>query len=363
MPAMFVYWSMFLLPAIPGVLSDARRGELRGAGRLLLLALMFAFALLIGLRFEVGGDWFAYEEMIGNTQGESLGVSLQYGDPGFMLLSWISMNLGLGPQAPTFLCGAILMWGVAKFVGGLKEPWLALAASVPYLIIVVGMGYVRQAAAIGFLLLAIKQYEAGRTIAVVRWVFFASLFHATALVLLPLFLLGQVRRNVLSIFGIGLVGTVLFGLFLSSRLDRFFLNYVDAELESSGALVRLAMNAVPAALYVLLFKRFEAPIHVRLFWLSASLISLGLIILYYFTEASTVLDRLGLYFIPLQLYVFGNLASVISAKREFRILARYFVVVLYGSVLYIWLNFATHAEYWLPYQFLPLTEGRELTYY
>ena len=360
---MFVYWSMFLLPAIPGVFSGSSRRQLQGAGRYLLLAVMLVFAVLIGLRFEVGGDWFVYENIIGNTHKEPLAVSLQHGDPGFMLLSWASMNLGLGPQVPTLVCGAILMWGVARFVEGLKEPWLALAAAVPYLLIVVGMGYVRQAAAIGFLLLAIRQYETGKTLVVLRWVFFASLFHATALVLLPLFLLGQARRNVLSVVGVGLVGTVLFGLFLSSRLDRFFLNYVDAELESSGALVRLAMNAVPAAFYVLLFRRFEGPIHVRLFWLGASLISLGLVVLYYFTEASTVLDRLGLYFIPLQLYVFGNLASVISARRELRILSRYFVVVLYGAVLYIWLNFATHAEYWLPYRFLPLEEGREFTYY
>jgi hypothetical protein len=30
------------------------------------------------------------------------------------------------------------------------------------------------------------------------------------------------------------------------------------------------------------------------------------------------------------------------------------ILLYYGVVLFVWLNFATHAQYWLPYRFYPL---------
>ena len=30
------------------------------------------------------------------------------------------------------------------------------------------------------------------------------------------------------------------------------------------------------------------------------------------------------------------------------------LLLLFAAVMFIWLNFAVHAEYWLPYQFMPL---------
>jgi hypothetical protein len=31
----------------------------------------------------------------------------------------------------------------------------------------------------------------------------------------------------------------------------------------------------------------------------------------------------------------------------------FLVVAYYAAVLFVWLNFATHSKYWIPYQFYP----------
>jgi hypothetical protein len=71
-------------------------------------------------------------------------------------------------------------------------------------------------------------------------------------------------------------------------------------------------------------------------------------------QATTALDRLALYLIPLQLFVFGWLPSTFSQDgRPDRKLA--IAVVIYSAaVLFVWLTYADNAQYWLPYQMYSL---------
>jgi hypothetical protein len=66
--------------------------------------------------------------------------------------------------------------------------------------------------------------------------------------------------------------------------------------------------------------------------------------------SSTAIDRLALYIIPLQLAVLSRLPIAFNRSGSLRL-----VIMAYSAgVLFVWLNFAKHAEYWLPYQFYPL---------
>ena len=64
--------------------------------------------------------------------------------------------------------------------------------------------------------------------------------------------------------------------------------------------------------------------------------------------ASTPVDRMSLYLIPLQLYVLSRLPFLFLdvVVRGSTIIA---IVLLYGLVLWVWLNYADHAYYWVPY--------------
>ena len=70
------------------------------------------------------------------------------------------------------------------------------------------------------------------------------------------------------------------------------------------------------------------------------------------TFSTTAADRMGLYVIPLQLFLCGRIGKL---GREFESMA----VLAYAATMAVWLGFATHAYAWLPYQFLPFTTELE----
>ena len=57
----------------------------------------------------------------------------------------------------------------------------------------------------------------------------------------------------------------------------------------------------------------------------------------------------AIYFIPIQIAVFSRLPSLIRGRTNAEIIT-IGTVVGYALVLFVWLNYATHAQYWLPYR-------------
>lgn len=349
---MLIYWTMFAVPALSALASGVQGENGQKQPQIAYALLLLAFAIIIGFRYEVGGDWFAYEEIVDYISAETFRYSMMNGDMGFSFVAWISTRAGFGSTGPTFFCGAVLVYGLWRFGQTLAQPWLALTAGVPYLIIVVGMGYVRQSAAIGFILLALIQFERGSMMQFGKWMLAATLFHVSALSLLPLTALALVRKRPLALIPLSVAGAVLYVLLLRPRLDRFYENYVVAEYDSSGAMVRLAMNAVPAVLYLIYRKRFVLSENGRVFWGLLSALALGLVVLVIVSPATTAIDRIGLYCIPLQLFVFGHIVPLVARTGTGQALFTLAIIVYYTAVMFVWLNFATHSEYWLPYRFV-----------
>jgi hypothetical protein len=159
-------------------------------------------------------------------------------------------------------------------------------------------------------------------------------------------------RNRLLVIVAGAIFTYLgYSLFVANLLDRLTTNYAD--YESQGAAVRLVMNAVPATLFFLIRMRLPIDVSERTMWRNLALLALASAILVFEVESTTALDRLGLYLIPLQLFVFSWIPSVFSEDgapdRKLAIL----VIIYSAVVLFVWLTYAAHAEYWLPYRLWP----------
>lgn len=350
---MFLYWSMFLFPATLALVAGPRSRQRNTLNTLALSFIFLLFAIAIGLRYEVGGDWFSYELIVALTSYEDFFDAITAGDPAFSFVAWVSSRVGAEAWGSNFVCGTILTFGLVQFCRRQDDVWLALTASVPYLVIVVGMGYVRQAAAIGFIMIALNQFERGAFTRSFGWILGAALFHVSAICVAPLFALAIVRKRVILIVPMALATVLLFYVLLSDRFDTFYENYVVAEYDSSGAMVRLLMNAVPAALCIFYRKSFPGSEWSRTLWRLFSLLSLLLVVAVLVTASSTIIDRIGLYFIPIQLYVFGNLAAAMRVSQNGRSLVTGVTVAYYTLILYVWLNYATHAEKWVPYRFMP----------
>jgi hypothetical protein len=310
--------------------------------------------LMIGLRHEVGGDWFNYLEHVESLQGEALlADETTRKDPLYWLLNWLGANVGGGVYFVNLVCAAIFSWGLIAFCRAQPRPWLALLVAAPYLIIVVAMGYTRQGVAIGLAMLAITHLMNGRLLRFIAWITVAALFHKSAVLLIPLSLFAGTNNRALTVVGVAISTAILFALILQEQVDGLIRNYVEAEMESSGAAVRIAMNALPAALFLIFKRRFKLDPKSRGFWIWMAWSALLFLPLLVISPSSTAIDRVALYWIPLQLLVWSRLPDALGEDNKRNPLWVYLIALYCAATLIVWLFFASHSLAWLPYRFYP----------
>lgn len=352
---MTVYWLMFLLPAwlaLERPQADVVR-PIRFDVRWALAWL--ALTLIIGYRFEVGGDWLVYEEhylAVVDSPFDDAFTNTSHDDPAYVLLNWISAYFGWGVYGTNLMCGALFSAGLIAFCRSQPRPWLAMAVAIPYLVIVVAMGYSRQGVAIGFAMLALLSFGKKDHAKFVLWLACAALFHKSAVLLVPLAVLATTRSRWWTALWVGAAALLLYVLLLQEALDALAYNYIGAEMQSQGAAIRVAMNAIPALAFLLFRKRLVSDPHERGLWTWLALLAIVFVVLLAVSPSSTAVDRVALYLIPLQLFVLSRLPDVMLRDQA---LASVFLVVLCSALIqFVWLNFAVHAEYWVPYRFYPL---------
>ena len=352
---MFPYWLLFSLCAVGAVQYERGRRPDRIEGGPLLMFMAVLVTLMIGLRYEVGGDWSNYLLIFLDIAQNPLGDALGMPDPGYALLNWFAAQVGADMLLVNLVCSAIFTWGLTKFIRRQPNPWLALVVAVPYLIIVVAMGYTRQAAAIGFILMGLSTPRGQRVTRFWIYILLGALFHKTAIVILPLVVLSQTHnRFIMAGMGV-LLCAMLYYLFLSSSIDRLLENYVEQHYESEGAAIRVAMNIVPAVIFLAFRKRFGFDEEQGKLWRNFAWAAFGsLALLLLLTSASTVVDRLALYLIPLQLVVFSRMPLAFPRAGHENAPLTLLVIAYSALVQFVWLTSADNADYWLPYQVYPL---------
>ena len=347
---MIPYWIMFLLPAGAALLKDRSQMRRINGGW---IALWVILTLLIGYRFEVGGDWGGYLGHYYDTFYISLSEAISKGDPGHSLLNWISSQQDWGVFGTNLIYGAVFSYGLIAFCRIQPRPMLALAVAVPYLVIVVAMGYSRQGVAIGIAMLGFIALAQRKTLKFVLLIGLAALFHKSAVILLPVAIMtNMLRKRIFTALWVGGTIGLMYLLYLAESADSLIQNYIVAEYGSEGALIRVMMNAVPALLFLLYRRKFNLQAEEKALWTWMSFMALVFVLLLAVSPSSTAVDRVALYFIPIQLYVFSRLPDVM-ANGQHRMAIRFLVVAYYAAVLFVWLNYASHSQYWIPYQFYP----------
>lgn len=350
-----MYWVMFA--ALAGMAASRMRPQPVGVPRrnwpLPWMIAWLALTLLIGLRHEVGGDWFNYLDILDNARGLTFAEAWQQGDPAYSLLNWFGANVGGGVYLANTLLAMLFAWGLVVFARAQPRPWLVMVVAVPYLITVVAMGYSRQGVAIGLAMIGVVALLNGRTWRFFGWIALAALFHKTAVLLVPLAMFSRGRGRWLTVIGAAVTGAVLYVLLLQESVDNLVTNYILAEYESSGAAIRIAMNALPALLFLLFRRRFPLTAQERSFWTWMALGALALVPLLYLSPSSTAVDRVALYWIPIQLFVWGRVPDAFGKPGQRNAVWTLLVIAYSAAVLLVWLLFAQTAFAWLPYRLLP----------
>ena len=342
---MTTYWVLYLIPSICLLTPFRGSRQLQGLAWVLIWT---GFTLAIGLRHEVGCDWGIYLDIFNETMllpfpGVQGGM-----DPGYGVLNWLVTVLDGEIYWVNLFCGGVFSAGVIIFARRQPYPWLAITVLVPYLLIVVAMGYTRQSVALGLIFWGLTRLADGRFFSYLLLIAVAGLFHKSALLMLPLGVLASSQHKVAKLFAIVAVGVLLGVLLLLEYSSVFWNQYVEASLESEGGAIRVWMNVLPTVLMLLYWRRWRETFHDHQVWFWIGMLALVCVPLV--STASTAVDRIALYFSPIQVAVFSRMPALAKSSVTRTVLVLGFLGY-YGTVLWVWLNLGIHSKLcWIPYQ-------------
>ena len=338
------YWLFFLIPTIGTLLNQRVNNEVKLLG---FFVFFLIAVLMIGLRYDVGGDWVAYLWYITQVENLSFFNAIKLNDPGYMAINWISVRLGFGIVGVNLICGAVMTYGIIRFCKMQPLPWLGLLITTPYLLIVVGMGYSRQAIAIGIIFLALSVWKRNNFRNYCMLVILATLFHKSAIVMLIFGVLIDTKNNFLKWVGMisifFLAGIIFIFAYLGSASFKHY--FLAPSIESGGGFIRVMMNVIPALLFFIFRNKF-AQFHDYRLWKYIGILNLLFLVTVSFLSTAT--DRFALYLAPIQVAVFSRLPILVTDKIM-RTALIILTVLFYLTVMFVWLNFGAHAKYWIPY--------------
>lgn len=342
---MIHYWTLFLIPALVAV-------GYRNVPKQVWYLFFAVITLTIGLRYRVGGDWGAYIAYLQRAAEASFTEIFTGEDPGYYLLSRIADSTVGSVWLVNIVAGALFSAGLIRFVRSLPDPMTAFVVAIPYMTIVLAMGYTRQAMAFGLLLWGLVYLKDSRRVAFIVTIALAATFHKSAVILLPLAALSAAKNRTWTYFWVGVASLGMYYLFIQEQSEALWQNYVVDEYSQAtqGGAIRVAMNAVPAALFLIFRRRFEMTREQQRLWFWISILSIACIPLV--LQAPTAVDRVALYFMPIQLVVFSHFAFLFHPHN--RPYLRLGILATYALVQFVWLNYAVHAHLWVPYRFWPL---------
>jgi len=140
---------------------------------------------------------------------------------------------------------------------------------------------------------------------------------------------------------------------MAERQEQLWNTYVEQQMQSSGAKIRVLMNFIPALLFFMYRKEWKEKYDDYTFWFwiaIASFVSLALV-----GTATTAVDRVSLYFIPIQIAVLARL-PYLARNNLSPNTTKVAIVLMYTAVLFVWLFFASHSHCWVPYQNIIFSE-------
>ena len=300
----------------------------------------------IGFRHEVGTDWPNYM-IIWNSQDGLFINALLHTEPLYYILMYLVKGMNLSIHWLNLFTTFVAITPVFYFSYQQKNKWVALMSLVAVLFIISYIGYARQAPALGLSFWATFRFLDKKFISSFLLLISASLFHNSAMVLIIVFsgfILFQARsRYKFFVFALLLVILTTYMDQLSGRIT----NYLNINLLSVGALPRIILVDI-ALITAIIFRKaiLISPFQrnfILYFCLCGLMISLSVFI------DSIVADRLILYWLVIQIIVYGNI-SLITINNNNRVFFLIFISFLNLFVLTVWLGLGTFSPDWIPYK-------------
>ena len=368
---MWAYWLLFLTPASLAFFPVKFD---KNVNYILWAIVGLLCILIVGLRFEVGGDWNNYLTKLDTARLVNFGISeiteSSFGNAiGYMIINWVALQVGGGIYFVNTFCAAAFIVGLVLFCRQQPFPWVALAVAIPYMTCAVAMGYTRQSAALGFLLMGLSILRKGNELKYFVLLFFGSLFHLSVIITLPLILLAREKIHWLAY---PILIMFLYGLLtMMSQIEtRGGANMLQGMAviweytrtrESAGGVLRTYLNAVPVLVSLFYWKKIKMMsmadknrnyyTNYRVIkWMSIACI----LAIPALSIGPTLIDRLGLYLMPVQVALWPR---IIAAQRTTLLRSTWasMIISFYALVLYVFFHYAVHNHFWIPYRMWPFS--------
>ena len=318
---------------------------------------IFFLSIFIGLRFEIGGDWDIYKNFFlhFNDKNNELNFS-DYLNHGviFVFINKIAYYLGIQFVGVNLLLALIFMHSLSNFIKDSDNRWLALAISVPIIILILAMGYMRQGLAFAFSLYLIKNLENKKLSLAYIYLIFAILSHISAITLSIFILLYVIYyRKYFQLVALILIPT-FFALLFFDKFSHLFYFYVGSgqHMLALGSVPRSLLLVIVAALFFILKNKYLDMTNYQFFfykWMSYLII----IMFPFAVIASVATDRMLLYLYSLKLALI-SFAKLKNVKINIII---FILVSIYFFYLLVWSFYGVNSLSWLPYNFLDFNES------
>ena len=342
---MLIYWSIFFFISILATNQFKIEKNLYAISKFLFL---FVLSVFIGLRHEVGGDWDIYlNDFEFNIQFFNIKNFSYVRDFGYELFSYICFNLGIGIYGLNFILSILFIYSLNKFANLFKDNyWLIILISFPYLIVVVSMGYTRQATAVSLVLLSICSLSNNKLYSFIFYAFVAILFHKSSIIMIPLIFITHLKLNYINIL-LFIILAIFSSLIIYPEFARISSGYLSEQSKyiSKGVYYRIFLNILAGILFLIFYKYLK--INKRLDRLIILIFIINLLLLFTIQNYSTLVDRIIIYFTFIQLIVFSRLYLI---KKNYKIFFNLFVISIYFCVFLVWLHFSIHSYAWIPYK-------------
>ena len=117
---------------------------------------------------------------------------------------------------------------------------------------------------------------------------------------------------------------------------------------SNGAFIRIAVHIIPLVLYIFMRKDIKNRNNIN-YILFDELSILIVVAMFSSIFLSTLVDRLGLYFIFFDIVIFSIFIERLEIKLKFTL--AFLIIIENFLIFYIWYNYSFYAiHYWQPYK-------------
>lgn len=303
----------------------------------------------VGMRFQVGPDWSSYQTNFSQIKDSGLSIKYLFYDPAYNLINWLVGSLGLPFYLVNIFSAVVFVYGLYVFLVNERAPFLGLCVAYPYLVLVVGMSFTPQSAALGLVMLAFTALARNQGLKTFALIVLAAMFHFSAAGMLFILLALSNKSKLFYVF-VWTAALVAPAAVLYMIQDYLLAVYVSRNLSSEAALVRALMNALPALTWLFLRLKIYGDEHVPWMWNLLAGASLVLAISVPFVPFNTILDRFGIYFIPIQIHIATLLATNKKVPLWDKVVFMIAIFYVYMLVFFVYFYFGLHADSLMPYQ-------------